>query len=250
MCKLCSHPNSTLFHILCNCIFSLRNKRFEWRHDSVLRTIAQVIYARIQDQNSKDRPHQNEIKFVPAGSKHLTTRRENSSGLLTCANDRQCLVDYSNQHVIFPPTITATDKRPDIVIWSETAKKAILIELTVPNEDNIVDAEFRKKDKYGELVEACRSASWETHLLTVEVGVRGFVAGSFRRCLKLLGVPNPTISRTSSAASKTALRCSYSLFLARNLPLWKPLDLLVDSISTDSPRSADVLGHTGPRTED
>jgi len=148
--------------------------------------------------------------------------------LLTCAKDWQCLVDYSNQPVIFPPTITATDKRPDIVIWSVTAKKAILIELTVPNEDNIVDAEFRKKNKYGDLVEACRTASWETHLLTVEVGARGFVAGSFRKCLKFLDVSNPTISRTISAASKTALRCSYSLFLARNLPLWKPLDLLVD----------------------
>jgi hypothetical protein len=110
-------------------------------------------------------------------------------------------------------------------------KRVIIIELTIPSEDNIADAEFRKKDKYAGLADACRSASWDTHLWTIEVGVRGFVAGSFRKCLKMLDVPNPTISRTQSAASKTSLRCSYSIYLARNLPDWKPLELLTDGLA-------------------
>src|SRR6188508_1282023 len=80
MCRLCSHPNSTLFHILCNCPFSIKNKRYDWRHDSVLRTIARVICARIKDQNSKEpRPRTHEIKFVPEGSKQPSTRRDNNS---------------------------------------------------------------------------------------------------------------------------------------------------------------------------
>ena len=111
-----------------------------------------------------------------------------------------------------------------------------MVELTVPNEDKIVDAQFRKTTKYEKLVEECRSATWEAYLLTVEVGVRGFVAGSFRQCLKMLDVPNSVISRTASAVSRTALRCSYSIYLARNLPAWKPLELLSDSHSNDSPR--------------
>ena len=75
-CGLCSHPRSSLFHILCNCRFSIQNKRFEWRHDSVLRTVARVIFARLKNQNSKPpRPRNtNEIKFVRAGSKPPTTR--------------------------------------------------------------------------------------------------------------------------------------------------------------------------------
>jgi hypothetical protein len=107
-------------------------------------------------------------------------------------------------------------------------KRVILIELTVPSEDNIADAAFRKKDKYSGLADACRLATWDTHVWTIEVGVRGFVAGSLRKCLKWLDVPNPTISHTQSAASKTSLRCSYSIYLARNLPEWKPLELLTD----------------------
>ena len=111
------------------------------------------------------------------------------------------------------------------------AKRVIIIELTVPCEDNIADAEFRKKEKYNGLVDSCKLASWDTHLWTIEVGVRGFVAGSLRKCLRNLGVPNPTILRTQSVASKTALRCSYSIYLARNLPEWKPIELLTDGLT-------------------
>jgi len=147
-CGLCSHPRSSLFHILCNCRFSIQNKRFEWRHDSVLRTIARVIFARLKNQNSKPpKPRNtNEIKFVRAGSKPPATRRNDAgSGLLSCANDWQCLVDYSEKHVLFPPSITATDQRPDIVIWSKMVKRVIIIELTVPSEDNIADANSGRK---------------------------------------------------------------------------------------------------------
>jgi len=243
MCKLCSHPNCSLFHILCNCPFSLHNKRYEWRHDSVLRTIARTVNNRINEQNLRQpRPTTlPSIRFVPAGSKLPLIRRNLAcSGILSRANDWQFLVDYSANPIIFPPSITATEQRPDMIIWSESTKVVILIELTVPNEDNIADAEFRKKNRYDGLLDACRTAQWDAHLATVEVGVRGFVAGSLRRCLKMLDVSNPTISRTTSAASKTALRCSYSIYLARNLPAWKPLELLSDSHSNDSTRVANV----------
>jgi len=177
-------PQCTLYHILCNCPFSLKHQRYEWRHDSVLRTIAQTICKRIEDQNTKQpKSRPTKITFVAAGSRP-TTRRDNTAfGLLCCANDWKLLVDYTDKPIIFPPNITATDQRPDIVIWSDTVKSAILIELTVPCEDNIVDAEFRKKNKYGDLVESCRLAGWETTLMTVEVGARGFVEGSLRKCL-------------------------------------------------------------------
>jgi hypothetical protein len=230
--------------------YSLYNKRYEWRHDSVLRTLAYAIGDRIKDQNTRQpRPDIQAIRFVSAGSKPRITQRKNpGSGLLTCANDWQYVVDYSGKPTIFPPSITATDQRPDIVVWSETVKMVIMIELTVPSEDNIVDAEFRKKNRYDGLVDACRLASWDARLLTIEVGVHGFVAGSLRQCLKLLDVPNPAITRTTSAASKTALRCSYAIYLARNNPAWKPLDLLMDLHSNDSTSPAGLLGHAGQWT--
>ena len=125
MCKLCSHPKCSLFHILCNCPFSLYNKRYEWRHDSVLRTISITVLNRIKEQNSRQPvpPNLQPIRFVCAGSNPPTTRRKHVGfGLLSRADDWQCLVDYSGKPIIFPPTITATEQRPDIVIWSEMPK--------------------------------------------------------------------------------------------------------------------------------
>ena len=221
------------------------DQRYNWRHDSVLRTIARVILTRVKDQNTKQPKHcaSREIKFVRAGTKAPHARRTAAgSGILSCTNDWQYLVDYADEPIIFPPSITATDQRPDMVIWSERVKKVILIELTVPNEDNIVDAEYRKQNKYNGLLDACRTATWDAHLWTVEVGVRGFVAESLRKCLKKLDVPNPTIKSTLSAASKTALRCSYSIYLARNLPNWKPLTLLTDGCIQQQHTVATVNG--------
>jgi hypothetical protein len=167
---------------------------------------------------------------VPAGVKrNASNYSAPSTGLLAHANDWQYLFDYDATPIIFPPSIYATDQRPDIVIWSAASKTLILIELTVPNEDNIADAAFRKQAKYHDLVDACRSAGWDTYLQTVEVGVRGYVAGSFRACLKLLGVNRSAIKRATSSVSKTALRCSYLLYLARNLRDWKPIELISDS---------------------
>ena len=43
-------------------------------------------------------------------------------------------------HYNFPPMITPTDLRPDIVIWSQTLRSATLVELTVCYETNYVQA--------------------------------------------------------------------------------------------------------------
>jgi hypothetical protein len=230
-CRLCHHKTCTLFHILCNCPFSLHRKRYNWRHDSVLRTLERVIVNRIRDQNERKPTGLTvrSIKFVPAGSKRSAASHSSSCpGILSHANDWQSLFDYDATPVIFPPSIYATDQRPDIVIWSAASKTLILIELTVPDEDNIADAAFRKKNKYIELVDACRAAGWEVYFPSVEVGVRGFVAHSFFACLRLLGVPRATIKRAKSSVSKTALRCSYLIYLARNLPDWKHIELIDD----------------------
>jgi hypothetical protein len=231
-CRLCHRPNCSLFHILCNCPFSLHSKRYNWRHDSVLRTIECVITDRIIDQNKrKAQPNSfRSIKFVPAGVKRAASHfSATCTGVLSHANDWQYLFDYDATPIVFPPSIYATDQRPDIVLWSATTKTLILIELTVPYEDNIADADFRKKAKYQDLVDACRNEQWDVYFQTIEIGVRGFVAGSFRKCLKLLGINNSTIARATSKVSKTALRCSYALYLARNLSNWKPLDLICDT---------------------
>jgi len=49
----------------------------------------------------------------------------------------------------------------------------ILLELTVPWEERVEEAQERKRAKYQELVEDCRKNGWRTRCMHVEVGSRG-----------------------------------------------------------------------------
>ncbi|KAK0152385.1 hypothetical protein N1851_006099 [Merluccius polli] len=75
-----------------------------------------------------------------------------------------------------------------MVIWSEVAKKVILIELTVPWEDGCSDAHERKATKYQDLVQQCRDKGWQAWLFPVEVGCMGFPAQSVWNTLTALGI--------------------------------------------------------------
>ena len=46
----------------------------------------------------------------------------------------------------FPVYIIQTEKRPDIVAWSNSKKSVLLIELTFPWEENREEAHMRKKN--------------------------------------------------------------------------------------------------------
>ena len=56
-------------------------------------------------------------------------------------------MDEEHTQVIFPPEKAA--KRPDITIYSPATKNVIIIiELTVPSEENLANAYTREKCKY------------------------------------------------------------------------------------------------------
>ena len=67
------------------------------------------------------------------------------------------------------------------MIWSVTLKKVIMIELTCPAEEGIEAARERKHARYEQLKQDSANAGWVAHLLTIEVGARGYVAYSTKR---------------------------------------------------------------------
>ena len=74
---------------------------------------------------------------------------------------------------MFPLEIVTTSRRPDITIYSPSEKQDIIIELTVPAEENLAQANFRgKKLKYEDLIQEGQSAGWELKYFPVEVGSR------------------------------------------------------------------------------
>ena len=74
---------------------------------------------------------------------------------MSLANDWILQVDLRNR-LEFPVEITATRLRPDIILYSQSKKLIIILELTVPWEDRMEEARERKKSKYEELVKTVK----------------------------------------------------------------------------------------------
>lgn len=88
------------------------------------------------------------------GSSHIHSQRP-AAGLFTSVLDWELRVDLGRQFK-FPVHIVAAALRPDVVLTSATLKHVLLIELTVPWEDFIEEANERKWSKYQQLVEESR----------------------------------------------------------------------------------------------
>ena len=74
----------------------------------------------------------------------------------------------------FPLHIAYAELRLDITIYSNSAKKAKLIELACPYEENIEKWHNHKVNKYLPLKSAIKCRGWEVDLYAIEVGARGF----------------------------------------------------------------------------
>ncbi len=149
--------------------------------------------------------------------------------LLHQASDWGLIMDVNGKWVgtgsCIPSHVVAhTDQRPDIVLWSDSLRVVILLELTVPAEVNAVAAHSRKRSRYADLqseIQTTTSADgigWVVHVFPFEVTARGFVGGSVNMLLRSLGLPMR--KRLKNALSKMALRGSYVIWTYRDSPEW------------------------------
>ena len=233
ICPLCG-GRATVHHILVNCKKALLDKRYTWRHDSVLATLLQALQPVLISHNSSP-PAPVKLpsirsSFIPASTKTKcsSTIRTRSNkprlSLLGSANDWKLLVDFDQMKILFPAHITSTDQRPDIILWSDSLRRVILVELTCPAEEGIEAASIRKSARYLELVDSInqdnRKYKWSAHLLTIESGARGFVAHSMRIFLKKIGFSNKQASKVCKDVSEVTARCSYGIWLMRDQQHW------------------------------
>ncbi|XP_069358840.1 uncharacterized protein [Maniola hyperantus] len=102
---------------------------------------------------------------------------ENSSALL-----------YWDRSVITDRYIVAN--RPDIVLVDRSARRAIIVDVTIPHDDNLVKAEKEKVSKYLDLAHEI-TAMWSvdsTIIVPIVVSVHGLIANSFDQHLKKLSI--------------------------------------------------------------
>ena len=178
-CPLCDRSPCTIHHILSNCQYALNQRRYNWRHDSVLKNIQLALVPHIRSHNASFKPKPNTATlplnqfFVKKASSRKPKRpKSERSSLLDGANDWEIRVDFDTANIVFPPSICATTSRPDVVIWSPLSRKVIMIELTCPAEEGIEAAALRKETRYEEL-QAAIKAWGECKYFTIEVGARG-----------------------------------------------------------------------------
>ena len=119
--------------------------------------------------------------------------------------------------------ICATNERSDIISWSPSTRRVILIELTCPAEEGIVAARIRKEARYmRELVPLVKEAKppWSCELVTIEAGARGGVPFSFKKTLRRLGFSSRRAGQMCRAVSEVCARTSYTIWLSRAIPHW------------------------------
>ncbi|KAL3969377.1 ER degradation enhancer, mannosidase alpha-like 2 [Sarotherodon galilaeus] len=195
------------------CPKALAQGRYRWRHDQVLKAVADSICSRIS-YNKSTCPVKNKVKFIKAGEKLAVPFRNTSPGLLATAHDWELGVDLAKQ-LKFPEVVAKTTLRPDIVVTSVASKQVILLELTVPWEDRMEEAHERKRAKYSELVEECRSNGWRARCQPIEVGCRGFAGQSLCRAYKMLGIVGANQRRAIKLATNAAEAASRWLWIKR-----------------------------------
>ena len=143
-CLLCS-KKETLRHVLNHCQVMLDQGRYTWRHNSVLRIIHDT-FKEIADP----------------------------SWTLYCDLTGTTKVAGTT----IPPDILATQQRPDLVLLNRTSKSIIIIELTIPFDQNIPTAHDYKTNKYSSLILDLGEQSYDAKLFCLEVGSRGLITHS------------------------------------------------------------------------
>ena len=132
----------------------------------------------------------------------------------------QLLADLpQSQPYVFPPHIATTDQRPDIVVWSNTAREVrLLVELTVCFETGYKEARIRKTDRYTTLMKQIAEMSLDRTLVTLEVGSRGYLSlPSFHEIKQqLLECSKKQWEVFLINVAQTTIRGSHKIWVTRN----------------------------------
>ncbi|XP_069125457.1 uncharacterized protein [Argopecten irradians] len=217
-CPLCGQ-RGTLQHILTTCHVVLSQGRYTWRHNQVLRKLADVLEKeRKSVRSSQPRSKHTQIRFVREGET-MTSRSEKSTGIIRQTGDWRLEVNLT-QRLIFPD-IVPTNLRPHTVLWSPGTKKVIIIELTVPWEERCSEAHERKRAKYEAQLTECREQGWHNGTTLLRLDAEDS-PHSLWRMLSALGLSSRTRRTVVQRMAKAAERSSCWVWMKKDTSSWTP----------------------------
>ena len=116
-----------------------------------------------------------------------------------------------------PAEVYITNQRPDIVICNKVKKTIKLIEVTVPHESNIANAQTRKASRYDGLIAGLDECGYDCTFHSVEFGSRGVIPhGTLKKLCNICGARKSEVKAFLTNMSKLVLSCSYVIFKERN----------------------------------
>jgi hypothetical protein len=128
-----------------------------------------------------------------------------------------------------PASVMVQTQRPDLVILDGSVHgrhRISLVELTVPWDTDADKARDCKISRYAGLKEELSNQDWDCGLYMIEVGARGHIFKVVKDRLRSLfrcRVPpghRSGVAQMIKYASLIPLVCLFSLFQARNDPVW------------------------------
>ena len=183
----------------------LSEGRYRWRHDQVLKAIAEVVSEAIKS----NRRHK--INFVKAGSSKQP-QTKNKVTLLSSA-----IVGGPGKADEVSSNYCGDKARTRYSNVFKLHKKVIMWELSVLWEENMETTHERKIAKYESLIEQCRVNGWQAICQAVEVECHRFYAMSTSKALTSIGIPGAIKRRTLKNITSTAERATNSLWIRRGM---------------------------------
>ena len=182
-CKLCGN-RETLHHSLNNCKIMLEQGRYTWRHNSI-------------------------VNYITCLSSNFETHVD-LPGKLKGAST-------------IPSDIFVTNLKPDVILIDRDAMEMIIIEISVPFEDNIEKAHSYKSTKYNTLICDLENEGLKVNYFAIEIGSRGYISKSnvnHIKCLLKKIDSNEKFSTVKSNLCKISLLCSYVIFYSKFDNAW------------------------------
>ncbi|ROL44323.1 hypothetical protein DPX16_8745 [Anabarilius grahami] len=141
-CHPCSFQNSSIQHILSGCKAALIQGHYIWRHDQVLRKLAEVLeMRRLEANRAHSTLSQQRTHFVRQGGEGQSSSLKEWS-LLSPGEEWSMAADLAHQLRFW---VEITFLRPDIILWSTPVKTVIMVKLTVPLEEEGLEVAFERK---------------------------------------------------------------------------------------------------------
>ena len=117
------------------------------RQNNILEMVIEFLRAQCETSNQQTVTAKEPIiQFLKEGECPVRKPKNPNMKQLNGASDWKVSADL-NTSLQFRVQIIQTEKRPDIAAWSDSKKSFLLIELTVPCEENREEAHERKKNR-------------------------------------------------------------------------------------------------------